>query len=570
MVNFRHGGGVSIQGSLAYSPFLFPFLSFFFLLLMRRLREEGRLSWLARALRFQWFFTLCSLFFVCCFSFSALLRLSILLQLPLQQPIMSTKRPFDVQESSGGIERNVRARRRSRRNSLSPSPSHSPSPPPPPAPRTILNVDSNALEVIFSFCSIADLSHVRAARRHWAQFLGGTAHYAQIQLPLRLRQWNTPYGAIRRSSLRRHVTTLILDNVSICTRMTPLFPRLTEVKWWHADTGIYTTMWTHSGMDTQDWALSEAALWPQHLQKLRLLGEGESQGNQLLIDVVTQLSTLTLLDVRLIYYNTLVHPQQVDLTPLRRLSALHSLTSIDSKCEDEEAFLAHSDTSWLSQRVRFCLDLANALAVPLLLPSLRVLHLSWERKTAEFLAQLPQLTELVFIDRMNRPDGLTAEHMLPLLQGLNALTSLKLENSKLTSNHLTQLLPRLPLLTHLSLVDCEQLGSDGFLATPSLAHTLTHLTLVHPHFANVDFTPLKALTHLILVFDGPPTPEELTSWRRLRPRWQDPAKGGTAQPHLVEFQLLVGDVDAFSNVDPNVDPDVDPDVQIVRVVKKGH
>ena len=185
----------------------------------------------------------------------------------------------------------------------------------------------------------------------------------------------------------------------------------------------------------------------------------------------------------------------------------------------------------------FCLDLANALVV---LPALQVLHLSWERRTADFLAHLPHLTELVFIDRWIRADGLTAEHMLPLLQGLHELTSLTLENSKLTSIQLARLLSRLPLLTHLSLVDCEHLGSDGFLATPSLTRTLTHLTLVRPSFTNVDFAPLTALTHLTIVLRERPTPEELGEWRRLRP-------GGDMQPHLVEFRLLVNDnVDAFA------------------------
>jgi hypothetical protein len=143
---------------------------------------------------------------------------------------------------------------------------------------------------------------------------------------------------------------------------------------------------------------------------------------------------------------------------------------------------------------------------------------------------------------------LTADYMLPLLQGLHELTSLDLRRSKLTSNHLAQLLPQLPSLTHLTLWDCEELGSSDFLGTPSLANTLTHLTLVRPSFPDVGFKPLKALTHLVVVIESDLTPEELLVWRPLRPRSDDPMGGEL--PRLVSFKLLVGvgAVNAFANV----------------------
>ena len=398
---------------------------------------------------------------------------------------------------------------------------------------------SNALEIIFSFLSLPELSRMLRTSHRFYHFLSSASRYNQLKVHLRLDNARR-YGKIFQSrGLRRRITTLTLDGVSPHARIAALFPHLEQLNYLRLDTTELPAYKSATIMPLNDAVLQESLVWPRRLQTLRISAKGHSRSNQILVKLICCFPTLTQLDITFGFTNVRVHAQQLNLKPLQRLPALRSLTSINDR---EDEFFDHDS----AERTTFCSDLAKALAVPL--PALQVLHLSWERRTADFLAELPQLTELVFIDRWIRPEGLTAEDMLPLLQGLNALTSLKLENSKLTSNHLTQLLPRLPLLTHLSLVDCEQLGSDGFLATPSLAHTLTHLTLVRPSFANVDFTPLKALTHLILVLDEPPTPEKLAMWRRFRPRWQEPDIGGTAQPRLVEFQLLVDKVDAFANL----------------------
>jgi hypothetical protein len=254
-----------------------------------------------------------------------------------------------------------------------------------------------------------------------------------------------------------------------------------------------------------------------------------------------------------------VYPQQLDLTPLGRLPLLHSLTSINELNERTDTLLA--------VRLQFCLNLAQALSIPNLLPSLRVLHLSWERNTAEFLAQLPQLTDLRFIDRSEH--GLTADHMLPLLQGLTRLTSLDLQRSKLTSNHLVQLLPRLPSLTQFILVDCTHLGSSNFLTTPTLAKTLTRLQLHHS-------PPDEALwqtagAHSPHRRDGNSSNEiQNDPVEAPSPAMGEPGRrreGARKVPRLVEFTFRVNDKDAFAP-SPADDSDEDSDVEILKVVKR--
>jgi len=65
----------------------------------------------------------------------------------------------------------------------------------------------------------------------------------------------------------------------------------------------------------------------------------------------------------------------------------------------------------------------------------------------------------------------------------------------------SQMLPRMPLLTQLTLDDCERVPSLCFLSTvPTLAHTLTHLQLLNcPITCELQhFSSLRALLHLVV------------------------------------------------------------------------
>jgi len=173
------------------------------------------------------------------------------------------------------------------------------------------------------------------------------------------------------------------------------------------------------------------------------------------------------------------------------------------------------------------------------LPSLTVLNACLVKaadKQLDFLTPLVNLTELNLQDTASR--GLSAAALLlPSLLGMTRLTSLTLRCSSLSSNHLAQLLPHLPLLKQLTLDDCEQLRSPHFLSSaPSLSKTLTQLQLLACPIAPdpAHFSTLHALTHLVVGCKNTVmlNAAETAEWRHFNP----PSR---ILPNLREFEFVV-------------------------------
>lgn len=472
---------------------------------------------------------------------------------------MSQKRGHDGEGEDGDSTKKARHEEQQQEQQQDPEPEE-------PTQRTLLKLFGDGLEVIFSFLSASDLAKLMGAHRAFKKFLANAKNKRiRIQAHALVRNPRL-YGNILESTVLTHrVRALTLEKISVCARIATLFPHLTELNYLEIDTSVMHNLCVTSGMRNDDWSYMEFLLWPQQLQKLRFTCSGKAPGNQLLIDIVAYLSTLTQLDLQMDFTELRKYSQRVDLQPLAELPNLRSLTSV------REDFYSTVD---LPMRETFCASLAKVLRR---LPQLTVLHLSWERPSAMFFAQLPNLTDLFLLSRQLNPDPLLLQ-----LQTLTKLTSLHLQFVSFTSDHLSQLLPELNLLTELTLTHCEDLSSSDYLATPSLADTLTRLTLVHSSMGHSleHYSKLDALLYLSITLADDPTPEDLAEWRKLRP--------GGVLPRLAEFRLRVQEDevdeeeeirDAFApppaaavvGEEPPPGPSSDSDVEIVKVVQsQGH
>ena len=145
----------------------------------------------------------------------------------------------------------------------------------------------------------------------------------------------------------------------------------------------------------------------------------------------------------------------------------------------------------LDSNVNLCQQLRH-------LPSLTELN-ALVKGTADqldFLSALVNLTQLDLCD--TAPAGLPTDLLLPSLLGMARLTKLALRRCSFTSDHLAQLLLRLPVLKRLALENCRNIQSTHFLtaAAPSLSELQLLACRIQPEPAH--FSSLHALTHLIV------------------------------------------------------------------------
>ena len=112
------------------------------------------------------------------------------------------------------------------------------------------------------------------------------------------------------------------------------------------------------------------------------------------------------------------------------------------------------------------------------LPTLTGLHVSLDGCShVRFLVELTQLRTLDLAVKTASKATLTAEALLAGLQSCTGLTSLTLGNVPLTSAHMCTLLPQLPQLTQLHVARLHQLDSLVCFNSPALVASLTDLSI---------------------------------------------------------------------------------------------
>ena len=130
------------------------------------------------------------------------------------------------------------------------------------------------------------------------------------------------------------------------------------------------------------------------------------------------------------------------------------------------------------------------------LPQLRALTLVLSCASFDFLAQLPALSKLV-LELNSESDAIDVAGLVSVLQRCPQLTQLALRRLPLEATDLAALLPSLPLLSSLKLAYLTRLDSLRFLATASVASSLTRLIVGHcPACAPAELIHLQNLRRL--------------------------------------------------------------------------
>jgi len=383
----------------------------------------------------------------------------------------SRKRLRNNHQGSGGVEENEEAQREEADAAA------------PPATRLY----RHALESIFGFLSLADLSRVTAVTRAWSAAVDSMCRiYAAVeQFPL----------AAGTSRLARHVGIIGSEVVPVAFHQDEMQLACSRLS------GLHTLHWrllshlasspqlppsltalTIDALEASAWAANYCAATASRLPKLISLTLSNSSLFSFVpfqLDSAAPLHTLSLdedlSDRQAVELRGMAHLTALDVilkAPVMRvllrephqlqLQDLRVLWSLD---DDDELTKLLASLSHLTKLEVHC---AGTLTFLNSLPSLRALEL------VGFAEKIP-----VFWQPPLPPPPEQICHGLNQCALLNTFT---LRNINLTSAHMSALLSLMPLLSDLRLVNMRSMTLD-FLSTGAVARTLTHLTLKSCHLA---------------------------------------------------------------------------------------
>ena len=342
----------------------------------------------------------------------------------------------------------------------------------------------HALESIFGFLSLADLSQVLAVSRAWSAAAGSMRG---IDASLESLPAAHPLFELCASRVARHIGTLGSEKKIAPLTQERLF--LVGV----CMTGLHTL---HCKLPSP---LVGPLLFPPSLTHLNVDSSVSFEQVNLVIEAASRIPKLLVLKLC-----KLSSRQHLVFAPLRRSTHLHTL-SLDfpsgphlslQQADQLRAIpnLTNLDAVLYAPDVRSLLRTPHQLELQTVtvngpldaeltgllasLPHLTQLSV-YDANTITFLSSLPNLHTLHLLDF-----ALGSSKLLPkpeqMIEGLgqcSQLTDLTIWSSKLTAAHVSTLLSRLPAVRQLRLFELSRLQSLSFLSSQPLASTLTGLQL---------------------------------------------------------------------------------------------
>ena len=371
----------------------------------------------------------------------------------------------------------------------------------------------HALESIFGFLSLEDLSKVLAVSSSWSSAVGSMR---SINARVRSLSASHPLFELCASRLAPHIGTLGLACAGISLSQGNLYllglrlsglrslyyklplplkgklifpPSLTLLDVRGFDVRVASV---HSAINS---AIEAIARIP-HLQTLMLrLPSLDPIVNLAPLHELSQLQSLGLTTSA----QGCVPLSVAQANDIRAISNLTRLNTLLRSCDLRSLLRAPHQLQWQTMRVAGPLDPQHAaLLVSLPLTDLTVN--SCEDVT--FLSSLPNLRSLKLVTFASSLPLLSPGEMVQGVGPCKQLTSLSISNSKLASAHITALLSCMPAVSMLELESMPLLESLSFLSSEPLHRSLASLSLYacrHKYLCTAELRqlyPLQQLTHL--------------------------------------------------------------------------
>ena len=366
----------------------------------------------------------------------------------------------------------------------------------------VARLHKHALESIFAFLSLEELSAVLAVSHSWSSAVGSMRSISAVWLTA---DWLFDLSASR---LARHIGVLGLADTFIRLRRELLYIVSLRMS------GLHSLYYRPASS-------SPIVLPPLFPPSLTLLGidfheDTPSSDVNSLMAVVARIPNLRSLALYMYLPDGI---EDVSFAPLVRSAHLRELDIGDRELNPQQLNEIRALPSLAS--LKCCLnpdELSLLLRPPhqLRLQKLQIFDVN--EKNAQLLASLPSLTDLEIrhwttlacLRHVPNLRILALEEELPsspeaIIAGVDQckqLTSLSISGSKLTCAHMTALLSCMPALSTLKLVRMPQLESLRFLSSEPLQRSLTSLSLTdcrHAALLTVELRhvfALQQLTHL--------------------------------------------------------------------------
>ena len=369
----------------------------------------------------------------------------------------------------------------------------------------------HALESIFGFLSLADLSRALAVSRSWSSAVSSMRSIGAAVDSLPAGRSLLELSASR---LARHIGQLGSLNEAIAL----------------SQESLYSAGFRMSGLKCLHWVMPAPLLhapliFPPSLTRLKVNAASTALPLEvnLVIEAASCMPSLAALSLGL----PELHPL-VSLTRLRGLRSLQELSLTESfspftqtQADDLRAIphltsldrWLHTSNlrlllrvphqlKWQKLKVLAPLD-SELMGLLVSLPSLVELSVAC-CEDAALLPLLPNLRNLTFLGFARQQPLSSPEQMIQGVGQCAQLTSLCISSSKLTSAHMHALLSCMPALSKLQLANMPWLETLSFLSSEPLQRSLTSLTLVdclHPALLAVKLRhifALQQLTHLVI------------------------------------------------------------------------
>ena len=367
----------------------------------------------------------------------------------------------------------------------------------------------HALESIFAFLSLADLSRVLSVARSWSSAVSSMRCTDAVVESL-------PAGrsllTLSASRLARHIGTLGSLNNGIALsqesshsaglRMSGLKSLFYKLSPLPDAPLILPPSLTRLRIDVSSASAAEVDVAIAAASRLPSLASLELQLHLSQLSPLVSFAPLrcsALQNLGLLGWTTLTQAQADDLRALPHLTSLfHWL----DRPKLQMLLRAPHPLQWQKLRVDGPLD-AELTGLLVSLPLLSVLVVA-DCENVSFLQSLPNLHTLAFYKFAHRKPLPSPEQTIQGIGQCAQLTSLNMANSPLTSAHMSALLERMPALSKLKLANMTSLESLSFLSSEPLQRSLTSLTLADCHHATLltvelrHIFALQQLTHLTI------------------------------------------------------------------------
>jgi hypothetical protein len=398
-------------------------------------------------------------------------------------------------------------------------------------PFNAVRLHRHALESVFAFCNLRDLSTMLGVSQEWA---AAVHSMRPLQFPFRPKSSDS-LPLLCASRLSRHIVALHPHSPLSVEELSLLSRRLTNLRSLHCvlqdewtlmllpaslrhlniQFGKPDILFTDSFMDAEERALDEAIHVMAALPLLESLELDARHSQHCCLIPLTDAPALHSLTLRLsesVWESADVTAALRHMPQLRALKFNPTSTAFTRLLQRPHSM--QLDT--LDVQSPFTVEFGTALVH---LPSLTDLTVYLCSAHTDFLCHLPNLRRLHLFTRT--ADGpLDAARIVHSLLSLPQRTDLSLDGNghgsaafpfRFTSDHLADCLPHMPLLTKLHLFHPAALDSLRFLSSAvPLSHPLTDLSLCdfHPPLPLTELrhvAALSSLTNLALtrVFDRP-------------------------------------------------------------------